>query len=287
MSDGGPASAVLVSDEQVAAYRRDGAVCLKGIFADWVERLRAGVERNMAEPGPVATEHRLDDGRGRFFEDYCNWERIPEYRAFVWDSDAAEVAARLMDARRVQFFHEHLLVKEPGTSKATPWHHDMPYYCVQGAQTASLWLALDPVPREVAPEFLAGSHRWGRLFYPRTFDDGIDYAYEGPGYETLPDIEAERDRHRILAWAMEPGDAVAFDFLVLHAAPGNEGRARRRGFSTRWLGEDARFAARPGVTSPPYPGIGLEDGDPLREDWFPVVWRAGRAPSSTSSGWGP
>ena len=92
------------------------------------------------------------------------------------------------------------------------------------------------------------------------------------------DRQAERDQHRILAWAMAPGDALAFHFLTLHAAPGNEGATRRRGFSTRWLGDDVRFTERPGVTSPPYPGIGLKDGDPLREDWFPVVWRAG--PSS-------
>ena len=72
-----------VTAEQVAAYRRDGAVLLRGVFADWVGALRAGVERNIAEPGPVATEHKLDDGRGRFFEDYRNWQRIPEYRAFV------------------------------------------------------------------------------------------------------------------------------------------------------------------------------------------------------------
>ncbi len=49
----------------------------------------------------------------------------------------------------------------------------------------------------------------------------------------------------------------------------------RTGFATRWLGDDAGYAARPGLTSPPYPGIGLEDGEPLREDWFPVVWREG------------
>ena len=24
-----------------------------------------------------------------------------------------------------------------------------------------------------------------------------------------------------------------------------------------------------------YPAIGLEDVEPLREDWFPVVWRQG------------
>ena len=30
-----------------------------------------------------------------------------------------------------------------------------------------------------------------------------------------------------------------------------------------------------GQTSPPYPGIGLADGERMREAWFPVVWEAG------------
>jgi len=75
-------------------------------------------------------------------------------------------------------------------------------------------------------------------------------------------------------WELAPGDAVLFDFLTLHGAPGNTCPGRRRGFSTRWLGDDARYAVRQGTTSPPYPDIGLEDGERLREDWFPVVWRA-------------
>ena len=38
-----------VSDETVAAYQQDGAVLIKGLFANWVEVLREGVARNMAE----------------------------------------------------------------------------------------------------------------------------------------------------------------------------------------------------------------------------------------------
>ncbi len=263
-----------ITDEDVAAYRRDGAVCLRGHFTDWLEPLARGVERNIAEPGPVATEHKLEDNKGRFFEDYCNWQRIPEYRDFVLNSPAAAIAGRAMAATRVQIFHEHVLVKEPGTTKATIWHHDLPYYCVQGEQNASIWLALDPVPRVVCPHFVAGSHRWGKLYYPRLFDDGSNYDYKDDGYETVPDIDAAPENYEILSWDLEPGDAVLFHFLTLHGAPGNPGGGRRRGFSSRWLGDDARFTERHGRTSPPYPGIGLKDGDPLREDWFPVVWRA-------------
>ncbi|MCG8359926.1 MAG: phytanoyl-CoA dioxygenase family protein [Kiloniellales bacterium] len=269
-----------IGDDEVAAYRTDGALCLRGAFdAGWVARLRNGVERNMCEPGPWAAEHRQGVGAGRFFEDYCNWQRIAEYRDFVLESPAAAIAARFMGASAVQIFHEHVLIKEPGTAKRTPWHHDMPYYCVEGDQVISLWLALDPVPQAVCPEFVAGSHRWGKLYYPRTFEEGRDYDYGSEGFDPVPDIDAARNEHRLLSWSLEPGDAILFHFLTLHGAPGNTARSRRRGFATRWLGDDVRFAARPGVTSPPYPGIGLEPGDRMREDWFPVVWTRDRGRS--------
>ena len=74
---------------------------LRGLFADWLEVLQRGVERNIQEPGDWATEHRLDDGAGRFFEDYCSWQRIPEYRDFVLHSPAAALAGRLTGARTI------------------------------------------------------------------------------------------------------------------------------------------------------------------------------------------
>ena len=54
-------------------------------------------------------------------------------------------------SKTVRLFHEHVLVKEPGADVPTPWHHDQPYYCVDGRQNVSLWAPLDPVGREVVP----------------------------------------------------------------------------------------------------------------------------------------
>ena len=54
-------------------------------------------------------------------------------------------------------------------------------------------------------------------------------------------------------------------------ARGNEGAARRRAFSLRLVGDDARYVERPGPTSPPFPGHGMVAGQRLREDWFPVL----------------
>ena len=44
----------LVSQADIDAYQRDGVVLIKGLFRDYVELLREGVERNLREPGPYA-----------------------------------------------------------------------------------------------------------------------------------------------------------------------------------------------------------------------------------------
>lgn len=265
----------LVSDETVTTFQRDGAVVLRGVFAEgWLDRLARGIELNLNHPGPMAIRYTGEDQPGRFFGDYCNWKRFPQYRYFVMGSPAAAIAARLMGSGLAQFFHEHVLVKEPGTEEPTPWHHDLPYYCVDGEQTVSLWTPLDPVPESVCPQFVAGSHGWGKLFYPRMFKDGNDYDYTGTDYEPVPDIDGARDSYEILSWSLEPGDTLAFNFKTLHNAPPNPGPGRRRGFASRWLGDDVRYCERPGRPSPPFPemGVDLKPGDRMREDWFPVVW---------------
>ncbi|MGL0914455.1 hypothetical protein ACSTCY_22580, partial [Klebsiella pneumoniae] len=56
-------------------------------------------------------------------------------------------------------------------------------------------------------------------------------------------------------------------------APGHpRGGGPRRVFSARWVGDDASFADRGGVTSPPFPELTLRDGDPLDSPLFPQVW---------------
>jgi ectoine hydroxylase-related dioxygenase (phytanoyl-CoA dioxygenase family) len=258
----------MISEAEIAAFQRDGAVVVRGVFTDWVATMAEGVARNMAEPGPYASENAVTEGR--FFDDYCNWQRIPEFEQVVRDSPAAELAARAMRSDRAQFFHDHVLVKEPGTPKPTPWHADAPYYFVTGSQTVSLWVPLDPV-REASLRFIAGSHRWDKLIRPVRWANDSDF-YEGTtDWTPVPDPDADPAANRILEWPMEPGDAVLFDFRTAHGARGNAGTTRRRALSLRWLGDDARYVERPGRTSPPFPGHGMTEGQRLREDWFPVI----------------
>lgn len=96
-------------------------------------------------------------------------------------------------------------------------------------------------------------------FYPTTDD-----------YLPVPDPDAQG--MVIREWPMQPGDAIAFAFSTLHGARGNTSNVRRRDFSLRFVGDDARFVERPGPTSPPFPDHGMQPGERLREDWFPIAY---------------
>ena len=230
-----------VTPAQVAAFQADGALLLRGLLKPQeLELLRAGIERNLAQPSVRAKVASSRDDPGFFCEDFCCWQDNPHYRRFIFESALGAVGARLMQSASARLYHDHMLTKEPGTRARTPWHQDQPYYNVSGRQNCSFWIPVDPVDRATTLEFVGGSHR-GPWLMPRTF---MDHRRSGsPGsLAELPDIDAERARWPILGWPLTPGDAVCFHMLTLHAAAGVAGGGRRRVFSVRLLGDDMRHA---------------------------------------------
>ncbi len=259
-----------VTDATIETFERDGVVRLRGVFRPWVEGIREAIEQNQAAPSWRERTYRPEDGSAPFFQDYCVWQQFEGYRALVADSPMAEIAARLMRSKTARVFHDHILVKEPGNSLATPWHHDQPYYLVEGPCTVSFWVPVDSVPRARSIEYVAGSHRWGKSFMPTRFDGTA--LYPDDRSESVPDIEAHRGELDIRGWDVEPGDAIAFSFATLHGAPANASSSRRRVISVRWVGDGARFVVRPSQTSPSFPELEYEDGAPFEAEQFPLLY---------------
>ncbi len=269
-----------VTATQIRAFQQDGAVCLQNVFDPyWLDLIARGIEQNLAKPSQFSES--LDAGFGRFFNDYCNWQKIPAYEEYIRQSPAAEIVARLMGSSKAIFYHEHLLIKEPGNQSKTPWHQDQPYYPVNGPHMCSIWMPLDPVPKESSLQFVKGSHAQGRLFWPRKFATQKNYQLKNQAdqdstlanFDTVPDdIDSRPDKYEILSWALEPGDCVVFYGATLHGAAGNVSlTTSRRAFSTRWFGEEARFVERPWELSPPFTG-GLTAGDSMACELFPLIW---------------
>jgi ectoine hydroxylase-related dioxygenase (phytanoyl-CoA dioxygenase family) len=255
------------------SFERDGAVCVRGaVSPEHLSLAREAIDENLADLSPRA-KRASADGDGAFVEDFCNWQRLATMRRFIETSGVAAIAGTLMGSPVVRLYHDHVLVKEPGTRQPTPWHQDQPYYNVAGRQNASMWLPVDPVPAASTLRFVAGSHR-GEWFMPRSFlDDQAKWFPEGSLAE-LPDVDSRPDDFRILGWALEPGDAVFFHMLTLHAAGGVPGPQRRRVLSVRFLGADMVHAPRSWPTSPEFEDLAVPAGAPMDDPRFPVLWTA-------------
>jgi len=258
-----------LTDDVIDQYSRDGVVVLRGLFTDQIDIIAAAIDQNMASPGPYAAENLKPGEAGRFFDDYCNWQRIPEIKQVIYSSEAGPVAAALMRSHSAQLFHDHVLVKEPGTAKPTPWHQDSPYYFVEGEQTLSFWIPVEPVENATL-RCVKGSHKWAKPVLPTRWLKEDQFYPDSDADRPVPDPDAEA--MPIAEWPLQPGDAVAFDFRILHGARGNHTERRRRALSLRFVGDDAVYCVRPGRTSPPFPGHDMQPGQKLREDWFPIIW---------------
>ena len=263
----------MVDDAAIEAFARDGVVVVRGILStEEIALLAAGVEQVLSEPSDRAIVASSADDPGRFIEDFVRWQDVPQIEQVALRSAIPEAAATLMDTMSARLYHDHVLVKEAGTTQRTPWHQDLPYYNVDG-RGISAWVPIDPIPKGGSPEFWAGSHL-GPMRLPRSFlEHEAKWFPEGSLVE-IPDIEADRSAYDIRQWRLSPGDAVFFSFQTVHSAPGFPFEHRRRVVSFRYLSPEARHAVRQWKTSPDFPGLGddLDDGAPFDHPLFPVAW---------------
>lgn len=266
----------LVNENLVKEYKENGAVCIRQMLnEDQIDLIRKGIHWNLSNPSALFKVASQDDDPGKFIEDFCTWESNQFYRKFIVDSPCAEVAARLMQSSISRFYHDHLLIKESNTQQITPWHQDQPYYDIEGNQTCSFWIPIDPITRYSTLEFIKGSHRNDKWFMPRTFMTSQAKWFPSGTLDDIPPIDDHRDQYPIIGWELKPGDVVAFHMLTLHGSRGttiNDGR--RRVFSLRFLGDDIRHAPRTWITSPDLSHLtkDIPPGHPMDHPSFPILW---------------
>lgn len=268
-----------ITEQEIIRFKEDGAICLRAVFSQrWIDLLRSGIEFNRLHPSEIT---RRKGHTPLFFHDYGNWKNIPEYEEFIYHSPVGEVAGRLLQSSVAALYSNHVIVKDSGSTKQTPWHQDQAYYEIDGQQVCSVWLPVDPVSEHTCLRLLKGSHKFPQYFKPVHFDGPPFTSYEmKPGNEkqagdflSPPDVDGN-DQYQVLSWNMEPGDCIVFHMKTVHGAHGNNLKTPRRAFSTRWLGDDAIKGERPWMNLPPSDGIrNLKRGENLVQSGaFTVTW---------------
>jgi len=272
-----------ISAEMRAQYQRDGVLYIPQlIHPEWLALIEQGMRRNVLNPGYNSVV--MHAGMpGEYLMDYDNFHVNPEYQYLLHHSPIADIMQYLLDTQELWLFHDQIFIKRGGNNMPTFWHQDLPYWIIDGTQLGSMWISLDPVPKQHCLEFVPGSHL-GPQYGGTTFnpDDPTEPAFRS--LPRIPNIEAERDRWNIVAYDIAPGDVIILHPGVLHGGGGTGPAGQRRTISIRFYGDDAvldgRFERTGEICAPHYPALALriKPGEPVRDPRFPRLRPAAGAP---------
>ncbi|MGN9809516.1 phytanoyl-CoA dioxygenase family protein [Micromonospora sp. BQ11] len=223
-------SAYPISDTDVAAYRRDGHLRLRGVadageVAAFRDVIAAGVRRLSTEDKPLAER----DTYGRAFLQVWNLWRHDEAAArFTLAARFAGVAAALLGVEKVRLYHDQALFKEPQGGH-TPWHQDAMYWPLDGQRCLTMWMPLvDITPETGGMCFASGSHADGPLS-DITISDASEEHFE----RLLPD----RRFPVTAAVAMAAGDATFHSGWTVHKALPNTSTTMREVMTVIWFAD--------------------------------------------------
>jgi len=221
----------LLSADEIAQYRRNGWVVLKGLLGPHtIEACKAALS-DLATGRMARRETSLMFETG-FEEAAATPERceffIRKYMDFVADAPALKAAAmsrrlhlvldQLLGQGRL-LFQEMALVKPPRIGSEKPWHQDAAYFrLTDPSLIVGVWISLDASTKaNGCMELVPGTHLEGGAAHHHQNDFNLCRIVDG----------RVRVAERV-AVEMQPGDALLFHSLLQHYTAPNTSELRRR-----------------------------------------------------------
>ena len=209
--------ALIINDEQVKDFHRDGYVIVKNFFSQQeIDKLYS-----IAINDQVMKEHAVD----------LNDQSGKKTRLTLWFTPGDDVyslllrskrmvlsAAKLLDSNSpVCHFHSKLMQKEPRVGGAWEWHQDYGYWYKNQFlfpdQLVSIMIALTPANKENGClQVIRGSHKLGRVNHGFAGEQvGADMTMVNNCLQIMDHVYVE----------LEPGDALFFHSNLLHRSEAN------------------------------------------------------------------
>ncbi|MCH8077148.1 MAG: phytanoyl-CoA dioxygenase family protein [SAR324 cluster bacterium] len=217
---------------ELETYRGDGLVVPPFRFeGDWLERLRSGTERLVAEnpdirPEALDTAHIVNNPTSPVIGN-------TELLDFALGNPALELVQQLIGPDII-LWNTHLFLKPPGDGKEVPWHQDGQYWPIRPLATCSLWIALDQVDEENgALRYVPGSHS-GRVYAHHTDNDERLSLNQVLDEGQLPLQDAPLVKLGL-------GEFSLHDVYLVHGSAANRSTRRRSGFAIRYMPASSLF----------------------------------------------
>jgi ectoine hydroxylase-related dioxygenase (phytanoyl-CoA dioxygenase family) len=248
-----PTAPVVLDEETISAYRRDGVVRIRNVIgADEAVRFREAAAAESAKA-----------------DDYSNGSPIFKQHVNVWRDNAVlreltldprlAAAATALAGVPVRIWHDQLLIKPPHNGAATEFHQDAPYWPHGGARhSLSAWVALVDVPVERGcMTFIPGSQDHQNL-------RSQDLADRDDMFRAAPDLRWEER----LTIPLRAGDCTFHNAYLAHSATPNFTDDPRIAHVAIYMDADTTYTGGGHVVTD---GLGLTVGERFDDEHFPPV----------------
>lgn len=261
-------TAALTAD-QVAAFGRDGFLGPVDVLsAAELAATRAAVADVIARLPEVGeqlyeVEQAYTDRPGEVVCHFLGgWRVHPTLRALVFHPRIVALAAALLGAPTVRFWHDQVFAKPPRHPGVLPWHQDYSYW-TRTAPACHLTINVmldDADEQNGCVQFVPGSHRWGLL--PKL-------PFDAPLEAVRAHLPADA-AWRPIAVPVRAGQATIHHSHTLHGSDRNRSDRWRRAAVLNYMGGHVRVAdgSEPLLRgAPPLPKGAVVEGA-----CFPLVW---------------
>jgi ectoine hydroxylase-related dioxygenase (phytanoyl-CoA dioxygenase family) len=248
-----PTTPVVLDEETISAYRRDGVVRIRNIIGrDEAARFR--------EAATAATAEADDYSKGsKIFNQYVNvWRQNDVLRDLTLDPRLAAAATALAGVP-LRIWHDQLLIKPPHNGAATEFHQDAPYWPHTGSRASlSAWVALVDVPVERGcMTFIPGSQHHQDL-RSQDLSDSDDM------FRAAPDLRWQER----LTIPLRAGDCTFHNAYLAHSATPNLTDDPRIAHVAIYFDAETTYSGAGHVVTD---GLGLTVGGSFEHELFPTV----------------
>lgn len=240
-----------VTPELIQSYRRDGFVKVPGL----ISREEALSFREAA----LSAGERLKglNPDVSIFAQYVNvWRQDEAMRRLTLHPNVARAATQLAGVP-LRLWHDQILIKHPGQSKATEFHQDQPYWPHAGSPNPiSCWIALGDVPVES-----------GCMTFLPEQQHRTDLAMQNlSDHKSLFDMAPELRWSPRVTLPLQAGDVTFHHGRCPHMATPNLTDGARVAHVVIFMDAEATYNGASHVITDP---LGLLAGDPLAGEMFP------------------
>lgn len=253
----------IVTDEQLAQYRRDGFIVIPDLLtAEEVERFAPAVTngvRHRTRNNTIPLEERSNYQQS-FLQCMNLWEDHPDVAPLTFHPKIGQAAAELMEVDACRVWHDQALIKE-AHGRQTDAHQDHPYWPIKETNSITAWIPFVASTLDNgALGYVPGSHTVGlRKFVNIFFGEPQDILAEPEIANTEP------------VFVCVPPGSVAFHHgLTVHLAGPNTTDVDRSVHTVIYFPDGS-------TRGYPFPHFsvdrgGIDVGQKIDSDATPIAW---------------